>query len=164
MQFQVPQFIETEDKIVGPLTLRQFMYIGGAGIISAILYFTLATWLWFILTIFLVGGAIGVAFIKVEGRPLGNVILAAFGFYWKPQAYIWKTEEASAMRSQTSGESGISLEKIIMGAALHKRWENLQTGQGAPAGAGVENKMSTRYQIIPRISGARGAAKRVDYR
>ena len=35
MQFQVPQFIETEDKVVGPLTLRQFMYIAGAGAASA---------------------------------------------------------------------------------------------------------------------------------
>ena len=69
MQFQVPQFIETEDKIVGPFTLRQFMYVAGAGLGSAILYFTVATWLWFILTIILLGGAIGVAFVKVRGAP-----------------------------------------------------------------------------------------------
>ena len=67
MQFQVPQFIETEDKIVGPFTLRQFMYVAGAGLGSAILYFTVATWLWLILTIVLLGGAVGVAFIKVGG-------------------------------------------------------------------------------------------------
>jgi len=28
MQFQVPQFIEIEDKIFGPLTLKQFLYFG----------------------------------------------------------------------------------------------------------------------------------------
>src|SRR3989338_737591 len=27
MQFQVPQFIEVEDKIFGPLTLKQFFYV-----------------------------------------------------------------------------------------------------------------------------------------
>jgi hypothetical protein len=33
-QFHVPQFIEVEDKIFGPLTLKQFLYvIGGAGIV-----------------------------------------------------------------------------------------------------------------------------------
>ena len=32
MQFQVPQFIEVEDKIFGPLTFKQFVYVlGGAG-------------------------------------------------------------------------------------------------------------------------------------
>src|SRR3990172_12458701 len=32
MQFQVPQFIEIEDKIFGPLTFKQFIYVaGGAG-------------------------------------------------------------------------------------------------------------------------------------
>ena len=33
MQFQVPQFIEVEDKIFGPLTFKQFVYVaGGAGL------------------------------------------------------------------------------------------------------------------------------------
>ena len=32
MQFQVPQFIEVEDKIFGPLTFKQFVYMtGGVG-------------------------------------------------------------------------------------------------------------------------------------
>ena len=31
MRFQVPQFIEVEDKIFGPLTLKQFIYLAGAG-------------------------------------------------------------------------------------------------------------------------------------
>jgi hypothetical protein len=166
MQFQVPQFIETEDKVVGPFTLRQFMYVAGAGLASAILYFTVTTWLWLILTLVLLGGAIGVAFVKVEGRPLGNIIFAAFGFYWKPQTYIWKTEEQGVATAQRHNreEGGISLEKIISGAALHKRWENLQTGQKAPEGKTVENKMNGRYQILRRISGTKEAAKRVDYR
>ena len=30
MEYQVPQFIEVEDKIIGPLTLKQFIYIAGA--------------------------------------------------------------------------------------------------------------------------------------
>ena len=38
MQFQVPQFIEVEDKIFGPLTFRQAVYlVGGAGL-SYVIY------------------------------------------------------------------------------------------------------------------------------
>ena len=164
MQFQVPQFIETEDKVVGPLTLRQFMYIAGAGAASAVLYFTVASWLWFLFTIILLGGAIGIAFVKIGGRPLSNVIMSALGFYWRPQTYIWKSEESSSVTRGTEEEGGISLENIIAGAALHKHWENLQTGQKAPEVKTVENRMNTRYQILNRITGARAAAKRVDYR
>ncbi len=164
MQFQVPQFIETEDKIVGPFTLRQFMYIAGAGAASAILYFSVVTWLWFILTVILLGGALGVAFIKIGGRPLANVILSAFGFYWKPQTYIWKSEVQPAAAPRQTSESGISLEKIITGAALHQRWEKLQTGEKVPEVKTIPNKMNVRYQIFQRVSGARDAAKRVDYR
>ena len=33
MMFSVPQFIDVEDKIIGPLTLKQFIYLaGGAGL------------------------------------------------------------------------------------------------------------------------------------
>jgi PrgI family protein len=167
MQFQVPQFIETEDKVVGPLSLRQFMYIGAAGLGSAILYFTVTSWLWLLLTIVLLGAAIGIAFIKIGGRPLGNVLLSGLGFYWRPQTYIWKSEESPGMTRQMASqqeEGGFSLENIITGVALHKRWENLQTGQKGPENKSVENKMNTRYQIFQRASGARTAARRVDYR
>ena len=39
MQFQVPQFIDVENKIIGPLSLRQFLYLAGAGLISFMLFF-----------------------------------------------------------------------------------------------------------------------------
>ena len=43
MEYQVPQFIEVEDKIFGPFTLKQFIYVaGGVGLcVILILYFPL---------------------------------------------------------------------------------------------------------------------------
>jgi len=38
MRFQVPQFIEVEDKIFGPLTLKQFIYLAGAGGVVFVLW------------------------------------------------------------------------------------------------------------------------------
>ncbi len=90
MQFQVPQFIETEDKIVGPLTLRQFIYVAVAGVFSAMLYFSIGGFVWVLLSLILFGIALGLAFVKVEGRPLFNVVVAAGHFYWRPQTYIWQ--------------------------------------------------------------------------
>ena len=56
--------------------------------------------------VILLGGAIGVSFVKVEGRPLGNIIFSAFGFYWKPQTYIWKSEERHDTGADTKGQEG----------------------------------------------------------
>jgi uncharacterized BrkB/YihY/UPF0761 family membrane protein len=75
MQFQVPQFIDTEDKIVGPLSLRQFGFIAAGGILSAILYFSVEPWLWVIGSIIIFGAAIALAFVKIEGRPFASVLV-----------------------------------------------------------------------------------------
>lgn len=117
MQFQVPQFIETEDKIVGPLTLKQFMYIGAAGGISFLLYFTVGGIVAVILAFILlaIGGAL--AFIKIEGRPLLNVLTAAANFYWKPQTYVWQPEHPTLGKLPNKpAESSVvpsSIEEII---------------------------------------------------
>jgi hypothetical protein len=175
MQFQVPQFIETEDKIVGPFTMREFIYVGIAGGISAMLYFTVQTALWAIASVILFGGAVALSFVKIEGRPLVKVLGAAFGFYWKPQTYLWKSEMKAPTVTKTTAkkEGGVSLENVLGGMALHKRWEKLQTGEKpvsekkAPAAReakAVERVMAGRYQIFQKTTGDRNAAKRIDYR
>jgi hypothetical protein len=40
MHYQVPQFIEIEDKIFGPLTLKQFIYLAG-GVGLCLIFFSL---------------------------------------------------------------------------------------------------------------------------
>ena len=167
MQFQVPQFIETEDKIVGPLSLRQFIYVAiGCGI-SGVLYFVLQTWLWALLSVFFVGGAAAIAFIKIQGRPLLRVLTSGFNFYWHPQTYIWQPDHPTrTLRPMTEPQGGpnLSLQKIAEGMALHKSWQSLQTGEKMSAAELTDQKMYSRYQIFQKVSGQRDAARRVDYR
>ena len=41
MEYQVPQFIEVEDKIFGPFTLKQFIYVaGGVGLCAILVLYT----------------------------------------------------------------------------------------------------------------------------
>ncbi len=63
MNFQVPQFIEHEAKIVGPFTLKQFMYVGAAGGISLVLYFSAPRLVFILGTIVLGGISLALAFI-----------------------------------------------------------------------------------------------------
>ena len=158
MQFQVPQFIETEDKVIGPFSIRQFIYIGvGAGI-CAMFYFMFATWLWMIFSIVIMGAAGAFAFIKIDGRPFINIVLSAFSFYWKPQTYLWRSEQQQANKV-VHPTLGASLQNIAAGLALHKGWENIQTGTKIS-----DMQMTERYQIFRKQTGERRAAKRVDYR
>jgi hypothetical protein len=173
MQYQVPQFIETEDKVVGPFSLRQFAYVGAAALVSGIAYFLLQTWLFVIIFIILVGGALALSFVKINGRPLMKIGLSAFNFYWKPQMYIWKSEQpvAQPYRTPATVRELPPLATIASGSSLHKSWENLQTGTPPAREAKktsdrqfIEKKMAERYQIFQRQSGDRAAARRVDYR
>ncbi|HEY4525553.1 MAG TPA: PrgI family protein [Candidatus Paceibacterota bacterium] len=174
MQFQVPQFIETEDHIVGPLSLKQFFYIAGAAGVSFMLYFIVASWLWFILSLVVVGGAASLSFVKVNGRPLVRVLAAAANYYWKPQRYVWLSEKTKSPKSQESlaetiGDTaeGISLEKIISGFALKSAQLDVEVGAKnvrVEAGRETDRKREERYGVFEGIFGERKIAKRVDYR
>lgn len=94
-QYQVPQFIEVEDKIFGPLTLKQFIYLAGAGGLM-LLCFTLLPLL-FALPLAGLAGGIGAAFAfyKVNGRPLIVAAEHAFNYVLGNKLYLWKQREAA---------------------------------------------------------------------
>ena len=88
-QFQVPQFIETEDKIVGPLTLRQFMYLAIAGSLSGVCYLIFQPFLAVLLTLILMGLGAILAFVKVNGRTMVTFLGSAFSYIWNPKLYVF---------------------------------------------------------------------------
>jgi hypothetical protein len=90
MQFQVPQFIDIEDKVIGPLTIKQFLYLLVAGIIIFILYKILNLFATIILSIPIIGIAIAIAFVKIGDQPFSNLIKNFFSFIRKPDFYVWK--------------------------------------------------------------------------
>lgn len=170
MLFQVPQFIETEDKIVGPFTIRQFLYIAAGAGVSFMLYFTVQTWLWFILSILIIGGVVALALVKVNGLPLPRVLISAIGFAWQPQTYVWQPEHPELPKTRETLRRFVgpafSLERIVAGIALSRAWQMVQTGSAA----GEEQKpkrlsrVKERYEVFRRITGERRVARRVDYR
>ena len=64
MQFQVPQFLDVEDKIIGPFTIKQFLYLaGGVGLgYLCIRFVPLLGWFLGIGSVAL-GGALGYLFL-----------------------------------------------------------------------------------------------------
>ena len=92
MQFKVPQFIEHEAKIFGPLTFKQFIVVGFAGLISLILFFIFGDnfFLWLVVSGIIVGTSLSLVFVQVEGISLIALIGKSIGFFTNPRVYIWK--------------------------------------------------------------------------
>ena len=101
MRFQVPQFIEVEDKIFGPLTLKQFIYIAGGGGLSFLLYVLLNSIILSVLPIIVVMAiSMAMAFYKINNKPLINVAESAFKYYTSNKLYIWKKEPKEKPKTQ----------------------------------------------------------------
>lgn len=164
MQFQLPQFIETEDKIVGPFSLRQTLYVGSAGIAIIILYYLVQTWLWIFLSVLLIAFALALAFLKINGRPVPGLILSAFSFYWQPQTYVWRPDNPRMRKEDDIGslKNNSFLEGIVSGAALMEAWRTLQAGTKPPTHEVRDRE--ERFEIQQKLAGDRQAARRVDFR
>lgn len=90
MRFAVPQFIDVEDKLFGPLTLKQFIYLAGGLGVAIVLYFLLG-----IFVAILIGGpfvalACALAFFKVNNRSFVVTLESAFYFTLRHKLYLWK--------------------------------------------------------------------------
>jgi len=90
MQHQVPQFIDIEDKIFGPLTAKQFFYVLGGGAAIFIMYVSFQLWLVIILGAPIVVFCGALAFLKINGRPFIKVLGAALGYATSGKLYLWK--------------------------------------------------------------------------
>lgn len=96
MQFTVPQFIEHEAKIIGPLTFKQFIFIGAAGAICFVLYFSIAKinfFLFLVLSLFILGLGAALALLKIGGRDLPTILGNFLRFSFGSKIYIWKKKE-----------------------------------------------------------------------
>ena len=91
-QFVVPQFIDVEDKIIGPITVRQFIM----GIVAALFFFLaykFADLALFVLeAVVIIGFYALFAFIKVNGRPFYYFLLSIIRSIKRPQLRVWNRE------------------------------------------------------------------------
>ncbi|MDD5626719.1 MAG: PrgI family protein [Patescibacteria group bacterium] len=101
MQATVPQFIDIEDKVVGPLTIKQFLYFLAAAAVELIYWFFFDLSLFIVITIPTLAITSAFAFIKVNDRPFIYFVLAVFGFYLKPPIRIWRRETGKLTAKNT---------------------------------------------------------------
>jgi hypothetical protein len=115
MKYQVPQFIGVEDKIFGPLTAKQFLYVGGAAGIGFIIWNTLPKML-----AILFGGPIVIlflmfAFFKFQGwQPFVQTFENSIKYLLGDKIYIWKKipKKIEEKKEEENGVSDFAIPKL----------------------------------------------------
>jgi hypothetical protein len=105
MEHQVPQFIEVEDKLVGPLTFRQFIYLAGGGGICVALFLTLPFWFSVPLIIPIGAFSVSLAFYRVNNKPFAAMLESAFAYYTHAKLFLWKKKETRAEESESGADT-----------------------------------------------------------
>jgi len=100
----IPQFIDVESKIIGPITTRQFLILMVAGMLDFIFYkvFYFNT---FVVVALIVTGIFGViAFVKINGMPFHYFFLNLVQTLRRPRLRIWCKEEVAALPPEEKAE------------------------------------------------------------
>src|SRR3989338_9074464 len=87
-QFTVPQFIDAEDKILGPITARQFVILMITALVDVVLYKLLSFVAFLAVGIPLVVAGGIVAFVKINGQPFHFFVLNLIQTFRRPQLRV----------------------------------------------------------------------------
>jgi hypothetical protein len=96
MNFTIPQFIEMESKIVGPLTFKQFVFVAVGTTFSFMIYFSVGKAsmpLALALIAIVMGSACALAFVKMDGIDIIVVLQHYAAFLSSPRIFLWQNFE-----------------------------------------------------------------------
>ncbi|HAV11624.1 MAG TPA: hypothetical protein DCX32_03730 [Candidatus Moranbacteria bacterium] len=107
MLFNVPQYIDVEDKVVGPLTVKQLLWMIAAGVLTLLMWAVLPKPVFFIIAIPEVLLFVALAFYKPYGQPLISFVFAGVMFLFGPKIYVWRRTPQKRKASNVSEEKRI---------------------------------------------------------
>ncbi len=112
-QFVVPQFIEVEDKIFGPITTRQFVILLVTGLILFAAFKWADTALFIFLAVLIGGLALVLAFVKINGQSFHYFLLNIVQTLRRPSRRIWhKMHEKQELLDAIKSVSVVSTEPV----------------------------------------------------
>lgn len=91
-KFQVPQFIETETKLIGPLTLKQFLFVAAGISMTALAWIALNGILFGIAAVLIIGFFGALAFVKIDNQPLLNYLAYMLAYALGSKRAIYKNK------------------------------------------------------------------------
>lgn len=112
MQYQVPQFIEVEDKIFGPFTFRQFIYLAGSAGITAALVLSLPFFIGLLVSIPFIALGLALAFVKINQKPFIEVLESAFFYFTNGKMYLWRKQGSTAKKKEEAVQATAAQPKV----------------------------------------------------
>jgi hypothetical protein len=100
MQFKVPQFLEIEDKIFGPFTFKQFVYLAGGAGLCFVIFKLLGLLLGIIPMLAVAGISVALTFYRPNNKPLLDMVEAGFKYTMQNKLYIWKRRKNQKKNEQ----------------------------------------------------------------
>ena len=116
MQFSVPQFIDVKEKIFGPLTLTQFIYLASGGGLCFLLFQVLEIGLFIVVAFPIMLIAVMLAFYKYKGMPFSKFILVSLRLIRRPRVRVWKrvVEQVSSKKEEEAKRAKeVSVKKLV---------------------------------------------------
>ncbi len=110
MRFEVPQFIDIEDKIFGPLTFKQFIYVAGGGGLCYAVYKFFPIFVAAPLILAIAGLSYALAFYKLNGQAFITVGQAFLVYLTKNKLYVWKKEIPETKKRQAPDPTPVAAE------------------------------------------------------
>ncbi len=89
MRFEVPQFIDVKDKIFGPFTLNQFIFLAGGFGLGYVAFKLIPSFLKYPAALVPIVTGLAMAFYKVNGRPFPLMVQAFFAYLFSKKLFIW---------------------------------------------------------------------------
>ncbi|MFA5029169.1 MAG: PrgI family protein [Patescibacteria group bacterium] len=91
-QIVVPQFLDVEDKIIGPITVRQFIEMMIGGLLCFIFYKLFDFSLFAVASLLVILVTLVIAFVKINGQPFHYFLLNFFGTVKNPKLKVWRKD------------------------------------------------------------------------
>ncbi|MAZ56313.1 hypothetical protein CL653_00785 [bacterium] len=145
MRFEVPQFIEVEDKIFGPFTWKQFLYLSGGLGIAVVIFLTLPFVLFVLLGVPIGSLAILLAFYPVNNRPFSIFLESIFQFVSTNKLYLWRKKGTGIYEQEESGK-----EKQEMAQALPTYTPTVNTKNLASLSRKLELSAIENKQVLQK--------------
>lgn len=100
MHYQVPQYLNIEDKIIGPLTIKQFIYLLLGGGVIFLLFSILKFSIFIIVAIPVALFTLLATFYKTNNQKFTQIVSNFLGFISKPNIYTWKKSSTTNKKSE----------------------------------------------------------------
>jgi hypothetical protein len=113
MRFEVPQFIEIEDKIFGPFTWKQFVYLCGGIGVAAVTFLATPIFIFVIIGIPASAVAFLLAFYPVNNRPFSIFLESIFSFYSSNRIYHWRRKKDNIYSAENHISVEPSIQKVV---------------------------------------------------